>query len=260
MPADVRASRGVAVVTGGRRGIGAATALALGREGYSVAVLDLEEDQQSQDTLKELHVAGVDAAFFRANIAQIDAFPGLIAAIHGRLGPISCLVNNAGRNVPVRGDMLETTPEVFDSVMDVNLRGTFFLTLQVARHMLESSGGLRKSIFVVSSANTTMVSIEKAAYCLSKSALHMLTGLYAARLASADIDVYEIQPGLIKTDMNRAVWAKVDEAIEAGASLTRRWGTPEDVATVIASVATGKLPFTTAATIPVGGGLHLHRL
>jgi NAD(P)-dependent dehydrogenase (short-subunit alcohol dehydrogenase family) len=260
MPVDDRAARGVAVVTGGRRGIGAATALALGREGYSVAILDIEEDQQAQDTLKELHVAGVEAAFFRANIAQVETFPALIAAIQGRLGFISCLVNNAGRNVAVRGDMLETTPEVFDAVMDVNLRGTFFLTLQVARHMLQSAEEPKKSIFVVSSANTTMVSIEKAAYCLSKSALHMLTGLYAARLASAGIDVYEIQPGLIKTDMNRSVWAKVDEAIEAGASLTRRWGTPEDVATVIASVATGKLPFTTAATIPVGGGLHVHRL
>ena len=250
----------MAVVTGGRRGIGAATALALGREGFSVAVLDVEEDEQSHETLRELQAAGASAAFFRADIADAEGLASLVASIQERLGTISCLVNNAGRNVPVRGDLLETTPEVFDAVLDVNLRGTFFLTLHVARSMLGSEEKLRRSIFVVSSANATMVSPEKAAYCLSKSALPMLTGLYASRLASAGIDVYEIRPGFIKTDMNRAVWAKVEQAIQEGASLTRRWGTPEDVATVIASVATGKLPFTTASAIPVGGGLHVHRL
>lgn len=260
MPAEHDARRGAAIVTGGRRGIGAATALALGREGYSVAILDLEEDEQSRRTLEELQTAGVAATFFRADIADAEGLAGLVQAIEDRLGAISCLVNNAGRNVPVRGDLLDTTPEVFDAVLGVNLRGTFFLTLHVARSMLASEEKLSRSIFVVSSANATMVSPEKAAYCLSKSALPMLTGLYAARLASAGIDVYEIRPGFIKTDMNRAVWAKVDQAIEAGASLTRRWGTPEDVATVIASVATGKLPFTTASAIPVGGGLHVHRL
>lgn len=260
MPGEHCTERGVAVVTGGRRGIGAATALALGREGYAVAILDVEEDEQSRETLKALCAADVEAEFFRANIADVDRLAGLVAAIQARLGTISCLVNNAGRNVPVRGDLLDTTPEVFDSVVGVNLRGTFFLTLQVARCMLASKEDVRRSIFVVSSANATMVSPEKAAYCLSKSALPMLTGLYSARLAPAGIDVYEIQPGLIKTDMNRSVWAKYDQAIQEGASLTRRWGTPEDVATVITSIATGKLPFTTATTIPVGGGLHVHRL
>jgi Dehydrogenases with different specificities (related to short-chain alcohol dehydrogenases) len=260
MHADARIGKGVAVVTGGRRGIGAATALALGREGYAVAVLDLEEDEQLHQTLAELHVAGVRAEFFRANIADVDGLAALVAAIHTRMGPISCLVNNAGRNVAVRGDLLDTTPEAFDAVLNVNLRGTFFLTLEIARCMLASDQELRRSIFVVSSANATMVSLEKGAYCLSKSALPMLTGLYAARLAPAGIDVYEIQPGLIKTDMNRAVWAKYDKAIEEGVSLSPRWGTPEDVATVITSIATGKLPFTTATVIPVGGGLHVHRL
>ena len=260
MPAEKVPRRGVAVVTGGRRGIGAATAIALGREGFSVAVLDIEQDEQSEKTLKELHAAGAGTEFFRANIADVDQLDGLVAAIQNRLGAISCLVNNAGRNVPVRGDLLDTTPEVFDAVVGVNLRGTFFLTLQVARCMLASEEKLRRSVFVVSSANATLVSPEKAAYCLSKSALPMLTGLYSARLASAGIDVYEIQPGLIKTEMNRSVWAKYEQAIQEGASLTPRWGTPEDVATVITSIATGKLPFTTATTIPVGGGLHLHRL
>lgn len=260
MRAENDPGMGVAVVTGGRRGIGATTALALGREGYSVAILDIEEDEQSHGTLKGLRATGVEAEFFRADIADVDRLADLVAAIQNRLGAISCLVNNAGRNVPVRGDLLDTTPDVFDAVVGVNLRGTFFLTLQVARCMLASEEKLRRSIFVVSSANATMVSPEKAAYCLSKSALPMLTGLYSARLASAGIDVYEIRPGLIKTDMNRSVWAKYDQAIREGASLTPRWGTPEDVATVITSIATGKLPFTTATSIPVGGGLHVHRL
>lgn len=260
MPVDRNADSGVAVVTGGRRGIGAATALALAREGYSVAVLDVEEDDRAYETIREVRATGARAEFFRSNIADVAGHASLVGDIVKKLGAISCLVNNAGRNVPVRGDMLETTPETFDAVLDVNLRGTFFLTLEVARSMLVSERKMHRSIFVVSSANAAMVSPEKAAYCLSKSALPMLTGLFAARLAPAGIDVYEIQPGLIKTDMNRAVWEKYDEAIKQGASLTPRWGTPEDVGTVITSIATGKLPFATATTIPVGGGLHVHRL
>lgn len=252
---------GTAVVTGGRRGIGAATALALGQQGYAVAVVDIAEDEDAEETIGALRDAGIPSLFVQADIADVQAHDGWLGAVEKALGPVACLVNNAGRNVPVRGDLLDTTAEVFDSVLSVNLRGTFFLTQAVARRMLASgSVDLRRSIFVVSSANAAMVSPEKGAYCLSKAALPMLAGLYAARLGEAGIDVYEIQPGLIKTKMNVAVWEKYGQAIADGASLTRRWGTPEDVATVITSIACGKLPFTTGTMVPVGGGLHVHRL
>lgn len=265
-------SRGTAVVTGGRRGIGGATALALAAQGYAVAVVDMVEDDDARETMQSLEKAGERAMFVLGDISDIDAASrdgGWLDQIEGRLGAITCLINNAGMNVPVRGDLLDTTVDVFDQVLGVNLRGTFFLTLAVAKRMaagakveaeLGTEGKTARSIFVVSSANASMVSPEKGAYCISKSALPMLAGLFAARLGEYGVDVYEIQPGLIKTKMNTAVWERYGKAIAEGASLTRRWGTPEDVGQVITSIATGLLPFTTGTMVPVGGGLHVHRL
>lgn len=259
MPAEP-ATRGTAIVTGARRGIGQAVALQLAREGFAVAVVDVVEDDDAHTTLAALEGLGARAMFVRADVAELEAMEGWLDAVNERLGPPTCLVNNAGMNVPVRGDLLDTTPEVFDRVLDVNLRGTFFLTAAVARRMLAAPTGLHRSIVVISSANAGMVSPEKGAYCLSKAALPMLTGLFAARLGADGIDVHEVQPGLIKTQMNRAVWERYGQAIEQGASLTRRWGTPEDVGAVVAALACGRLPFTTGSAIPVGGGLHVHRL
>ncbi|GAA5235022.1 3-ketoacyl-ACP reductase [Verticiella sediminum] len=256
-----RPDPGVAIVTGGRRGIGGATAVHLARAGYSVAVVDVVRDADADETVRRIDEAGGKAAFVQADIGDVDAQPAWIARIVETLGPITCLVNNAGVNVPVRGDMLEATPEAFDRVVGINLRGTFFLTQAVARHMVQTAApGVQRSIFVVSSANAHMASPEKAVYCLAKSALPMLARMFAARLGEHGIDVFEIQPGLIKTTMNEAVWDTYGQAIANGVSPTRRWGTPDDVAQVISSVARGLMPFCTGTTIPVGGGLHIHRL
>lgn len=261
MPDPGMANRGTALVTGGRRGIGGATAIRLARAGFRVAVVDAVEDEDATKIMAEIEAAGVLGLFIKGDLADVARHAGWIETVAERLGPITCLVNNAGVNVPKRGDMLEATPETFDQVIGVNLRGTFFLTQAVARHMLATAAPeLRRTVVVVSSANAAMVSPEKAVYCLSKSALPMLARLFAARLGEAGIDVFEIQPGLIKTQMNQAVWDTYGAAIAAGASLTRRWGMPEDVAEVATALATGLLPFTTGTMVPVGGGLHIHRL
>lgn len=261
MSERAKTGRGVALVTGGRRGIGAATCLQLAQGGYDIAVLDIVRDAAAEATLDAIRESGREAIFLESDVSALDQHDVCIAKIRALLGPITCLVNNAGVNVAVRGDMLEATPETFDRLVDINVRGTFFLTQKVARHMLATRAPQhQQSIFVVSSANSGMVSPEKALYCVSKSALPMLAKLFAARLAADGIDVFEIQPGLIQTEMNKAVWDSYGKAIEAGASLTRRWGQPEDVGRVICSLASGLMPFCTGTTVPVGGGLHVHRL
>ena len=261
MPDIPASDRGAAIVTGGRRGIGAAIAAALARAGFSVAICDLIRDAAAERTLDSIAAAGGKTLFLTADIADTDCHQSIIEQTSAAFGPITCLVNNAGTQVSVRGDMLAAPIADFDRVIGVNLRGTFFLTQAVGRHMAEApKTAAPRSVIVISSANAHMVSPEKAIYCLSKSALSMLSKLYAARLAEFGIDVFEIQPGLIKTDMNAAVHDSYGAAIEAGMSLTRRWGLPEDVAAVAAALATGQLPFITGTTLPVGGGLHVHRL
>lgn len=252
--------RGVAIVTGGRRGIGAAIAEALALSGFSITIVDMVHDEATDKTLASIKEAGVSGKFVRGDIADLASHEVVIKEASA-LGPITCLVNNAGVNMPVRGDMLDTSPAVFDQLIGVNLRGTFFLTQTVAKTMLQDPAeNLRRSIIVISSANAAMVSPEKGAYCLSKAALAMMAKLYAARLADKGIDVFEVQPGLIRTEMNRAVWESYGRVIEAGASLTRRWGEPREVGAVVSVLATGSLPFCTGTMVPVGGGLHVHRL
>jgi len=251
-------SRGTAIVTGGRRGIGEGVALALARCGFDILVVDAVEDEAGKQTLAAIAREGRRADFVLCDVADLDAH-GTVISRAAELGPVSCLVNNAGINL--RGDMLDVTPEAFDRIVSVNMRGTFFLTQAVAKHMLANQApAFRRSIVIVSSANATMVSPEKAVYCMTKSALAMTAQLYAARLADNDIDAYEVRPGFIKTKMSEPVWDSYGRAIEAGASLTRRWGTPDDIGGVVAALATGQLPFCTGAAIPVGGGLHVHRL
>ena len=245
-------------MTGGRRGIGKGIALALAKAGFDIAVIDAVEDEACEHTLSAIRDEGRRADFIRCDVGDLDTHASMIERAAGQ-GPITCLTNNAGINV--RGDMLDVTPEMFDRIVNVNLRGTFFLTQAVARHMLEHPApSLKRSIVIVSSANATMVSPEKAVYCLTKSALSMAAKLYAARLADSGIDVFEIQPGFIRTDMSKPMWESYGRAIDAGASLTRRWGEPDDVGSVVAALATGQLPFCTGTTIPVGGGLHVHRM
>lgn len=256
-----RSARGAAIVTGGRRGIGAATAVALAASGFSVAIVDREEDRAAAATLASIRASGGRGLFIRSDISDLGRHEDIIARTIREYGPVTCLVNNAGVQVPVRGDLLDTTPEIFDRLLETNLRGTFFLTLAVARAMISRPApGCYRSIIVVSSANAALVSPEKGAYCVSKSALPMLAKLFATRLAEHEIDVFEIQPGLIRTDMTEPVRASYGQAIDAGLSPYRRWGEAGEVGAVISALASGLLPFSTGTMIPVGGGLHIHRL
>jgi NAD(P)-dependent dehydrogenase (short-subunit alcohol dehydrogenase family) len=253
--------RGTAIVTGGRRGIGAAISQALAHAGFAVAIVDVVADEAGERTAAAITQDGGRAKFFRADVADLASHPPLIARATQALGPLTCLVNNAGIQVPVRGDILVATPDAFDRVIDVNLRGTFFLTQAVARHMVrEDAQGRARAIVIISSANAHMASPEKHAYCISKSALSMVASLFALRLAEHGIDVFEVQPGLIRTDMTAPVRESYGRQIAAGLTPNRRWGEPEEVAQTVTTLVTGGLPFCTGSVISVGGGLHVHRL
>ena len=255
--------RGVAIVTGGRRGIGAAVCRELARNGFDIAIADIIADSSGERIVDEVKDLGRNSKFFELDISQVGTHQSFVADVVQALGPISCLVNNAGLQVPVRGDILEETTDAFDSVVSTNLRGTFFLTQAVARSMVtagERDKLLDSTIIFITSANASMASPEKSSYCVSKSALSMVSKLFALRLADQNIWVHEIRPGLIQTDMTAEVFEKYSTAIHDGASPIRRWGQPHDIAQCVSALATRSVGFTTGDVFNIGGGLHIERL
>lgn len=254
-------SRPRVFITGGRRGIGRGIAFAFAEAGYDIAINDIVRDAAAEATLAGLRDLGVGAAFIEGNIAALDDLPRLVESAFSAFGGLECLVNNAGISVRTRGDIFDVTPESYDEVMNVNLRGPFFLTQEVARRMAAAPGrGNPRSIISLSSANATMVAAERAEYCLSKTGISMMTKLYAVRLAELGIAVFEIRPGIIRTDMTAVVKDKYDRLIAEGVSPVRRWGEPGDIGAAAVALASGSFHFSTGDAIHVDGGLHIHRL
>lgn len=253
--------RPLAVVTGAARGIGAAIALALGRAGYDLALLD-RRDGEAGELADQLAAAGAGAHRFGFELADCAGHPALVERIVTACGPVACLVNNAGIGAPQRGDLLELGTEAFDRVLDVNLRGTFFLTQAVARHLLATApeGAERRAIVTVSSVSAGMASIERGEYCISKAGLGMLTRLFALRLAPHGIPVFEVRPGVIRTPMTEQVAGSYDRRIADGLVPMARWGTPEDVARAVCLLAAGDLAFATGTVVDVDGALSIPRL
>jgi 3-oxoacyl-[acyl-carrier protein] reductase len=175
-------------------------------------------------------------------------------------GGLDVLVNNAGISVRRRGDMMDVTPESFDELMAVNLRGPFFLTQAIARRWIEEGSASPKTIVNISSANATMVSLNRAEYCLAKTGVAMMTKLYAARLAEAGIGVFEIRPGIVRTDMTAVAKDRYDAAIADGITPIKRWGEPHDIGAAAVALASGAFQFSTGDAIHVDGGLHIQRL
>jgi NAD(P)-dependent dehydrogenase (short-subunit alcohol dehydrogenase family) len=190
----------------------------------------------------------------------------LIVFTKRTLGRLDLLVNNAGVAPEVRADILEATEESFDRLININAKGPYFLTQLTAKLMIEQSrtaappATFQPKIITISSVSAYTASVNRGDYCISKAALSMLTPLYASRLAEHGIGVYEIRPGLIKTDMTGPVKEKYDKLIEKGLTPIKRWGTPEDVGKAVAAIAQDLLPFSTGEVINVDGGFHLRRL
>lgn len=251
----------VAVVTGGVSGIGRAIAAVLASEGYSIAVLD--KALVSNDALvEELKSLGAPSAIIRPfDLSNVESHSAVVAEIEKTLGSISVLVNNAGVPARVRGDLLDIEPDAFDFALDVNLRGTFFLTQEVAKRMVAQATSAEQPqvIVTISSVSATMASIERGDYCLSKAALPMLTQLFALRLAVYGIGVFEVRPGIIRTPMTAQVTSRYDQLIAEGLVPSGRWGEPEDIAKTVAHLATGALNFSTGSVIAADGGLSVAR-
>jgi NAD(P)-dependent dehydrogenase (short-subunit alcohol dehydrogenase family) len=254
---------GAAIVTGGSRGIGRGIALALAGAGFQVVVNYARDAAAARAAGEQVTAAGGRAHLVQADIARADDRERLVAQAYAACGRIDLLVNNAGVAPPVRADLLDATEDSFDQVLSVNLKGPYFLTQLVARRMVaqRAEGRLdRPKIVTVGSISAYTASPNRGDYCLAKAGLAMLTRLYAARLAEHGIQVFEVRPGIVATDMTGPVRQRYDALIRDGLTPIRRWGQPDDVGRAVLAIATDLLPFSTGAVIDVDGGFHLRTL
>jgi 3-oxoacyl-[acyl-carrier protein] reductase len=258
MKDESNAGRRVAIVTGGSRGIGRGIAVALAAEGFDVVVNYAKNSAAAEEVKREIEGRGVHALLMRGDVSVAGDRQRIVEETLGAFGRIDLLVNNAGIAPEVRADILEASEESFDRLIDVNLKGPYFLTQLVAREMVKRGAG---KIVNITSVSAYAASVNRGDYCIAKAGLAMMTRLFAARLAEHGINVYEIRPGVIETDMTGPVKAKYDELIFNGdLTLIKRWGRPEDVARAVVAVARDLLPFSTGEVINVDGGFHLRRL
>ena len=253
----------VAAVTGARQGIGKGIAIALAQAGFDLVLIDLVRDEAAEKTIGEIAAFGVECQFLEADIAHVEESSETAARIFSAFGRLDCLVNNAGVQVKVRGDLLDVTPESFDRVMGINLRGTFFLTQKIARLMIKVapiSTSSHRSIVTISSANAYLVGADRPEYCFSKMSLSMMTKAFALRLGRHGIATYEVRPGIIRTAMTMSVKEKYDNMIDQGLTPIARWGEPSDVGASVVTLASGGMPFSTGDAFHVDGGLHIQKL
>jgi NAD(P)-dependent dehydrogenase (short-subunit alcohol dehydrogenase family) len=249
----------VALVTGGQQGIGLGIAAALAGAGYAVA-LAAEQAPETDAVRTGLKALGGSARYFRHDLRNVAGVAALLDQVEAALGPVVSLVSNAGVPVKVRGDMLELAPDSFDFVLGVNLRGAFFLAQEAARRMLRLPPDPYRSLVFITSVSATMVSVERAEYCISKAGAAMMAGLFAVRLARHGIGVFEVRPGIIETGMTAGVKDRYTAGIEGGLVPAGRWGQPGDLGAAVLPLVRGDLAFATGAVIPADGGLSIPRL
>ena len=277
----------IALVTGGSRGIGFGIAEKLAAEKWDLVVNGVRPEEAVAEPLAKLRSYGVRVGYARGDVGSAEGRAAIVAATRAfaagwrqeargersessplassptPLASINLLVNNAGVAPKVRADLLETSEESYDYVLGTNLRGTFFLTQAFARDMVAAKKADPKfsgAIINITSISATVVSINRGEYCIAKAGLSMLSQLFATRLGPDGIPVYEVRPGVIKTDMTAGVTEKYDKLIANGLSVQPRWGYPEDVGKAVAGLARGDFSFSTGQVIMVDGGLIIPRL
>ncbi len=252
----------LALITGGASGIGLGIAEALAREGCDLLLCGRRPEGAVAEPLDRLRAMGGAVAYVSADVGTRTGREAVVAAARA-LGRLHVLVNNAGVAPVDRRDLLEATEDSFDRVLEVNLKGPYFLTQAVARWMIvqrEADPAYRAAVVNVGSVSATMASVERGEYCVSKAGLAMATRLWAVRLGAYGIPVYEVRPGIIRSDMTVAVREKYDRLIADGLLVQPRWGEPGDVGRAVAMLVRGELPYSTGQVVMVDGGLHLERL
>ena len=252
-----------AIITGSSRGIGRAIALELASAGYSVTVNYLRHADAAQAAVADILAQGVRAIAVQGDVGVESDRQRMLVETVEEFGRLDMLVNNAGITSPGRKDLLEATTESWDAVFDTNLKGPFFLAQQAALTMIEQirQAAIPSGLIVnISSISAHTVSTNRADYCIAKAAMQMMTWLLADRLATEQIRVFEICPGVIASDMTAPVKEKYDKLIAEGLTPIRRWGEPADVAKVARALTTAASAFSTGARLKVHGGLPLRRL
>jgi len=255
--------RKVALITGGARGIGFGIARCLAAEDCDLAINGVREESQVGEALDELRNLGAKAIYCRGDVSNADDRASIIETVKQSFGRLNVLVNNAGITSPGRKDILEADEASFDRVVGVNLKGPYFLTQAAANWMIEQRGGdseFTGCIINISSISSEWVSIRRGDYCLTKAATRMATKLWAVRLAEYHIPVYEIQPGIIHSDMTAGVTEKYDKLIAEGLTLDRRWGEPEDIGKTVTTLVRGDLPYATGQLLKVDGGMTIRSM
>lgn len=253
----------VALVTGGARGIGLGIAECLAADGCRLALNGTRPQTDVEEVLDGLKKSGTDVCYCRGDVADDEDRHRIVAQVREHFGGLNILVNNAGITSPGRKDILDADEASFERVLGVNLKGPFFLTQLCAGWMIQQQQAepdYRGTIINISSISGDVVSIYRGDYCLTKSAMRMATKLWAVRMAEHGIPVYEVQPGIIHSDMTAEVTEKYDRLIAEGLTLERRWGEPEDVGRAVALLARGDLPYATGQVLNIDGGLLVRQL
>ena len=243
-----------AVVTGGSRGIGKAITEELLKKDFTVIVTARNKSNETKEMEKEYADKFI---FFPCDISNPDSRNNLVSYIDKNFGKLDLLVNNAGVAPRERKDILEITPDDFDYLMDINLKGTFFLTQELTPLLIKNE---KSRIVNISSVSAYTASVNRGEYCISKAGISMITKLFAARLAEYGCSVIEVRPGIIETDMTSKVKEKYEKLIAEGITPINRMGQPLDVAKCVVSVAEGNFDFCTGTVIDCDGGFNVRRL
>jgi len=254
----------VALVTGGARGIGLGISEALAREGYVLAVCGTRSAEAAAPQLEALQQCGGEVCYIQADVSLAADRSRLLEAVRARFGALHVLVNNAGVAPQVRADLLDASEESFERVMRINLQGPYFLTQAVARWMVEQrrvDAAFCGCIVNIGSVSAEVASVLRGEYCVAKAGVTMMTRLFASRLGQEGVTVYEVRPGIIRSDMTGPVQDKYDALIaDSDLLIQKRWGEPEDVGRAVASLARGDFPYSTGQIVHVDGGLSVQRL
>ncbi|MFH1266919.1 MAG: 3-ketoacyl-ACP reductase [Planctomycetota bacterium] len=253
----------VALVTGAGRGIGLGIARCLASEGCDIVVCDIHEEETVRTALDELRGLVANVLYCRADVSDPEARAEMLSEIKERFGQLNVLVNNAGVAPKVRADILEASEESFERLMRINLQGPYFLTQAAANWMIDQrkkDEQFEACIVNISSISVTVASPSRGDYCISKAGIAMATRLWAVRLGEFGIPVYEVRPGIIKTEMTRPVTEKYDKLIAEGLLVQSRWGLPDDVGRAVAMLVRGDVAYSTGQVIMVDGGFTLDRL
>jgi len=252
-----------ALITGGSRGIGFGIAKALAEHNFDVAINGVRELEQASEAIEELKTTGANVIYCQGDISCGEDRTSIINKMKTIFGRLDVLVNNAGVAPNQRIDPLQATTESYDRVMNINLKGPYFLTQLAAKWMIEERENWDEfsgAVINIGSISATVVSPDRGEYCISKAGFAMHNKIWATRLAEYDIPVYEIRPGITKTDMTEAVEEKYNKLIAEGLTLQKRWGYPEDVGKAVLSLSQGNFPYSTGQVIMVDGGLTMQRL